>query len=98
MIECILSKFAVDIKLSGAADTIEGRDATLRALDRLKKWVNENLVKFNKAKYKALHLGQGNPWDVYRLRGELMESSPAEKDSGVLMDEKLHEPVAQACS
>lgn len=55
MIECILSKIAVDIKLSGAADTIEGRDATLKALDRLKKWVNENLVKFNKAKYKALH-------------------------------------------
>ena len=76
-----LSKFADDIKLSSVVSTLEGREAIQRDLDRLENWAHENLVRLNKANCKVFIQTGGE---------DLLENSPAKKDLGVLVDEKLH--------
>lgn len=60
-------KFADDTKLEGVVDTPEGHASIQSDLDRLKKWVGGNLMKFNKGKCKVLHLWKNNPMHEYML-------------------------------
>jgi len=87
--ECTLSKFADDTKLGGVADTWEGCAVLQQDLDRLESWAERNLLKFNKGMCKVLYLGRNNPMHQYRLGADLLESSSAERDLGVLGDERL---------
>lgn len=62
--ECSLSRFAGDTKSEGEWSTHHVFGAIQRNLGRLEKWLDGNLMKFNKRDCKFLHLGRNNGRDT----------------------------------
>ena len=89
-VEYIFNKFADDTKLGGAVDCHEGQAALQRDLDRSEHWSMINGMIFNKSKCQILHLGWSNARHKYKLGEEQLESSPAERALGVLVDSRLN--------
>ena len=85
--ECTLNNFADDIKLEGVQQD----------LSRVESWVEINLTKSDKGKHGDLHLGRRiNHMHQYRLGDDLLGRSSAEKDLGVLVDNRL--AMSQQCA
>ncbi|KAJ7414070.1 hypothetical protein BTVI_41802 [Pitangus sulphuratus] len=95
-IESTIRKFAKDTKLSQSVSMVEHRKALQRDLYRLDRWAETNNSRFNKTKCLVLQSDHDNLMQHYRLGEEWLESGPAEKDLGVLVNSRLN--MSQQCA
>lgn len=58
---CSLRRFSSDKKLEGVIDSPESDAAIQRDINRLDKWVDRNLMKFNTWKWKVLQMAKNKP-------------------------------------
>ncbi|KAF4796588.1 hypothetical protein TURU_083014 [Turdus rufiventris] len=93
--QCTLSEFTDDTQVCDAVNTLEGGNSTQRDLVRFERWAQVILMKFNNAKCEVLHLVWRSPKNNFRLGRQWEETTPGEKDLGLLVDEKLD--MTQQC-
>ncbi|PKU39850.1 rna-directed dna polymerase from mobile element jockey- hypothetical protein [Limosa lapponica baueri] len=89
-VEYTTSTFVDDTKLGNAVDSLSGQETLQRDLGRLEHWAMINRTKFNKFKCQILHLEWSNSGHKHKLGEEWLESSPAERDLGVLINSSLN--------
>ena len=80
--------FADDCKLFGPV-TSSGENLVQSDLANLEHWSKIWQLPFNAKKCKVMHFGHNNPLKEYILNGQVLERTGAEKDLGVMVDDKL---------
>jgi len=89
-------KFADKTKPGGVSDTPEGCADIQQDMNKLERWAESNLMRFNKGKCRILNLCKNNPTHQYRLGADLLESSFVERDLGDLVEDRL--TMSQQCA
>jgi hypothetical protein len=85
----ILSLFADDTKWGRCVDRQEDRERFQLEIDRLGQWSRTWQLHFNTSKCKVMHLGKKNVKEDYTMDGSVLESTAAEKDIGVMIQDTL---------
>lgn len=75
-------------KVGGVVDTLEGSSTIQRNLGRLERQSDGNLMKLDKGKSKVPPFGRSHLRNLYTMWVRCLESSFAEKDFGVQVDNK----------
>ena len=93
-----LSLFADDSKIFSRIVTnyqnnkwagFNGHSALQRDLTRVQEWAKRWKMEFNIGKCKIMHIGKKNPKNVYGMEGTELETTRAERDLGVTIDDQL---------
>ncbi|CAJ0946251.1 unnamed protein product [Ranitomeya imitator] len=78
-----------DTKLCKAVNTREDSILLQIDLDKLETWAERWQMRFNNDKCKVIHMGRRNQYHHYTLNGKPLGKSDREKDSGILVNDKL---------
>lgn len=87
--ECTINSFEDNNKMGDTDDTLKEQNALQVDRGRLEHWVMVNEMEFKKNKSQILHLGWSNARHRYELGKERLESSPADRDLGELVGNRL---------
>ena len=89
IVNCLIKIFADDTKLYDDVTSREMRDQLQTCIDNLVKWTEDWQIKFNAEKCCVIHMGPNNDNANYKLGQTTLNSTSAEKDLGVYVDNEL---------
>jgi hypothetical protein len=85
----ILSLFADDTKWGRCVDRDVDKARFQMEIDSLTEWSHTWQLHFNTDKCKIMHLGRNNSKETYTMDGHVLETTRAEKDIGVMVQDDL---------
>ena len=81
--------FADDDKVYRHVNNIEDHEILQSDLDKMCEWLQRWQLPFNEHKCKCMHFGNHNPKMTYMTKNHILETTSAEKDLGVIVDDSL---------